>query len=279
MSRTALRRAIPCLLCALAPAQSPPPDAAPSWPPLPQAQRERLDQLCTSLRRAVKPEQVERAEAELIALGAAAAPLLIDKLSDYRQNINASLAKALDAVTAREHAPLLAASAGDRRAAVRAWVLRRLTAFHAAELAPVFRAARRDRDSDIAFQAALGLASAGELEAMDAIFERCRTDWRDLREPVTTALRGVRGTAGTRWILERMRDGDERALVTGLRLLRAVAVPESAVLIAPYLDHESHAVKKDAINALRAAVDGDAPDEELSVFQVIEQANAWKKRL
>jgi hypothetical protein len=114
---------------------------------------------------------------------------------------------------------------------------------------------------------------------MDEVFDRCLANWHRMREVVIPALRGVRGEPGTRWLAERMRNSNDKVQTTALRLMRTVGDATTAALVAPYLDAELHTVKKEAINTLRVIVDGDPPLEDLSVFQAIEMANAWKKRL
>jgi len=263
-------------LCAQKPAE---PEPEVEWPKLDRAAKALLDESCTTLRTAKKQELRDRAEATLVGLGAGAAPQLLAKLTDHETNINVPLSRVLDQVTSPEYAPLLVPLAQRRVVAVRIYVLRRLTAFQLPEMAPVFRAARDDDDPRVAFQAALGLTSAGDTGAMAEIFARCTTDWKTIKDPVARALTGVRGAGGAAWILDQMRDGDEESRITGLRLLRHAGERSDAGAIKPYLDSESHSVKSEAINALRVIVDGDEPLERLSVFEEIEMANQWKKRI
>ena len=54
---------------------------------------------------------------------------------------------------------------------------------------------------------------------------------------------------------------------------------DAAGIVKPYLDAETHNVKKAAINTLRVIVAGQEPLEKLSVFQAIEMANEWKKKV
>ena len=76
-----------------------------------------------------------------------------------------------------------------------------------------------------------------------------------------------------------MGGSDQRAVVTGLRLLRSVGTKDKAALIGRFLDHDSQAIKKETINALRVVVDGDEPLEKLPVFKTIEMANHWRSRV
>jgi hypothetical protein len=262
-------------LAPMSPAQETP--ARPSWPPLPAAQAERAKQLFANLAGNAK-ELHAGAETELQAMGAAAAPLLMARLSDHATNINAPLLRVLQRVTEPAHAPLLAREATSRKTVLRRFAYQRLAVFHQADLAPVFRAALRDRDEEVVFAAQLGLAGLGELEFMEAVFARCMKQWNEVAPLATAALAGARGEAATRWTLERMATGGTQATVAGLRLLRTLGVREATSGIAPFLDSEQHNIKKEAINALRAIVDGAPPLDELSVFDAIELAKEWKKR-
>lgn len=250
----------------------------PVWPTVTRAQKQKIQQLCKTLKTTKKPERRDKAEAALVAMGSGVAPVLLARLTDFRVNINEPIGRVLDQVTQPDHAPLLARSAADHKIAVRAYVLERLTTFRLPDMAPVFRHARKDRDEEVSFLAALGLASAGDFEAFDDIFERASANWKELAPRLAVALPGVRGEKATVRVLDKMKAGGENEEITGLRLLRSVADRSAASRVAIYLDSESHNIKKEAINALRVIVDGDPPLENLSVFQAIEMANAWKAK-
>lgn len=260
--------------------QATPPEPArkPSWPKLDSQQQERIAQLFKNLS-SNSVDLRSGAETELAAIGAGAAPLMIAHLSDHDINVNDALLRVLPQVTSVEHAPLLAQQISSRRLAIRRFVVRRLAELHPADMGPVFRAVLRDRDAEVVFLAQLGITGTGDFEFMGAVFERCSEDWNGWRALVAQALSGARGEKGTRWLLERMAKGSARDQVTALRLLRTLGLREATGPIAVYLEHENHNVKKEAINALRAIVDGEPPLEELSVFQAIEMAKQWKARL
>ena len=251
----------------------------PTWPELTRKQERQVKRLFDTLRRTKKQERKDKAERELIALGSGVAPVLLERLSDYRTNINETLIRVLNQVTDKSHAALLARHVFDHEVATRTYVLRRLMGFRMPSMAPVFREARKDREEDVAFLAGLGLASAGDLSALDEIFERATEEWTEVAADLAAAMPGARGEKATVLIMERVSGGEELTQVAGLRLVRYVAEPSSAARIRPYLDSESHNVKKAAINALRVVVDNEQPLEKLSVFQGIEMAKAWKARI
>ena len=250
-----------------------------AWPELTSAQESALAGHCKMLRRTVKEERIAEIELSLVEMGAGATPHLISRMSDHRKNINDSISLVLDQITTAEHAPLLAEFAQDRKTAVRSYVVRRLTEFCTPEMADVFRRAREDKDEGIAFQAALGLASAGDGSAIGVIFDHCMDDWLTDAARVSAALEPCRSPDTAQWVLRRMEGTDERAVVTGLRLLRSVGTVDKAALIGRFLQHESQTVKKEAINALRVVVDGDEPLEKLPVFKTIEMAKQWRSRV
>lgn len=248
-----------------------------AWPRVSKEVEEEVAKTCQELRHAKQPAVFEKLEARLAEKGADIAPLLLDRLSDKEPNINPSLQRVLDRIVDARYATPLAAHAKDKRLAVRSHVITRLTDFALPESTPVFEAARKDKD--LSFQAALGLASVNRLDGLDEIFARAREDWAGLGPRISTALAHARGINGAAAILSKIQTGDERTIVTGLRLLRSLAPKEMTSPIVPFLDHEFSGVKKEAINTLRVLVDGAEPLEDLSAFQAIEMANAWKKRL
>ena len=275
----ALTFALTTAVCAAQGGAEPESRPAPEWPELSRDQARSLDKACKALRRAKKADRIAELEADLTALGAGATPGLLDRFSDHRTNINASLVRVLDAVTADEHAPLLAEHARDRKTAVRRFVLRRLTEFRRPDMAGVFREARSDDDPEIAFQAALGLASSGDPGSMEEIFAHCIDHWVVDAGRVSHALESLRKPDTAQWVLDRMQTGVERDLVTGLRILRSVGTEDKAALIARHLDAESNPVKKEAINTLRVVVDGAEPLDNLPVFKTIELSKEWRERL
>jgi len=248
-----------------------------AWPRATKEVEDDVAKICQELRHTTQPAVFEKLEARLAEKGTAIAPLLLDRLSDNEPNINPSLQRVLNQIVDARYATPLAARAKEKKLAVRTYVITRLTDFGLPESIPVFEAARKDKD--LAFQAALGLASAGKLDGLDDIFAKAREDWAGLGARISAALSHARGINGAASVLSKIQTGDERTIVTGLRLLRSLAPKELTGPIVPFLDHEFQGVKKEAINTLRVIVDGAEPLEELSAFQAIEMANEWKKRL
>lgn len=252
--------------------------APPKWPRLPREQAERIGDLVRALH-SPKAATRERAERELRGMGAAVAPRLLARMSDHRTNVNPALERVLDAVTVPEHAPLLARELRSKKRSVRSWALRRLAEWHVRALAPAFRKALADRDPEVAFRAAVACVSTGNLEPLERVFARCIEGWHELPPWVQKALAGARGPEATAWIARRIAKAPVLEQIAGVRLLRVLGDRSAVPLAARYLDSEHHALKKAAINALRAIVDGAPPLEDMTVFQAIELAKRWRRKL
>jgi hypothetical protein len=80
------------------------------------------------------------------------------------------------------------------------------------------------------------------------------------------------------WVFESIAKAGAADQMTGLRLLRSLAVREHGLVLRAYLDAPDHTVKREAINAARA-LHGEPPIENLAVFQAIEMAKEWKNKL
>jgi hypothetical protein len=213
----------------------------PTWPELSSKETEAAK---LALRRLGDEDEevADAAEAELQDLGPAVAPILLARLADRRPQHEEVLARVLHRVVPATHAPLIADKATSKAALLRSF--------------------------SVEFLAGLGD------EAYRPVFE-----WRDVSALIQSGLAHARDGELTDKLVKAMPRDDERRVVTGLRLLRSIAPKEYAGVIATWLDAEQHAVKKEAINTLRAVVDGERPLENLSVFQAIDQAKKWKARI
>jgi hypothetical protein len=271
--------AIAASLCALVPAiaQDPPEPEPITWPTLDSKQQQRL----TFLLRKLDDEDPEvRAESEtgLIELGAGIAPQLWARLGRDEDQAPV-LARLLDTVVTPEYGPLVADRIDDRSIAVRRWCVAWLAQRHDQGYLPAMREKLGDKDAEIRFHAGLGVAGLGDLDGMPPVLAGCIEDWQSRAAATATALTPARGAKLADWLLDKMREDDERTQITALRLLRYLGPKTYAARVAIHLDAQRAQVKKEAINALRVIVDGDEPLETLAVFQAIEQAKQWKARL
>ena len=206
--------------------------------------------------------------------------MVLSRLADRRPQHEDVLARVLHRVVPASHAPLIADKAAAKAVPVRSFAVEYLAGLGDTTYRPVFEKARKDKDEGVAFRAVLGLAGLRDRDALLELLGLCETlEWRDTSSLIQTGLAHARDAELTDALVKGMPRDDERRVVTGLRLLRSVAPREYAGVIATWLDAEQHAVKKEAINTLRAVVDGDRPLENLSVFQAIDQAKKWKERI
>ena len=278
--RTLLRTQLLAFACLaqLAAQTSQPAARIASWPKLDGKQQARVEKVFENMAR---PDEALRtaAEQELAAFGAGAAPLCLQRLSDFPTNINPGLYRVLDQITVAEHAPLLTSWAKDKRRAIRFWVVERLARFHDRGSEPILRAATKEKDPEIAFRAALGLVALGDVAALDAVFARCEEQWAEYGPLTLEIVAPGRSQGLADAVFARGEKGEARTRITALRLLRALGTPSLTSKLKPLLDSEDHTIKKETINALRVIVDRQPPLEELSVFQEIEMAAEWKKRI
>lgn len=266
------------LAAALAAQGSKPSAPAGAWPKLDAKTTERVKTLFENLGRH-EAELTKKSEDELVTIGAGAAPYLINKLVDFPNNVNDSVRRVLDATTKSEHAALIAGFAREKRTALRLWVVERLATFALPEMAPVLENAQKDKEKEIAFRGSLGLVALGKKEALDAVLARCAEEWSEVGEfAMRLVAPGKRSELGT-LLLKKVDGDDTKVRLAALRLLRVLGTKENAHGIAVHLDSEDHAVKKESINALRVIVDGQPALDQLSVFDEIEMAKEWKKRL
>lgn len=265
-----------------------------AWPKLERLQADRVDQLLKNFR-LDNPELHAKSQAELVEMGAGAAPLLIARLSDAKSNVNAPILHVLAQVTTCDHAGLVAKEADSKVVARRQWAVGRLAEFQGIEapakpyagglagalpdLAAVLGKAAGDADEEVAYRAAAGLAALGDVRGLDKVLARVKADWAGARGWLETVLRGGRNAAASAWLVERVRSGPDAEKPAALRLFRSLGVREDAGKIATLLDSSDNNTKKEAINALRVVVLGEPALDDLSVFQAIEMAKQIKSKL
>lgn len=291
-----ITRAMACAVAFSLPcaAQEPKPAAEPSWPELAQKDADRIALLVRKLEIGGETES-EKARTQLVALGPGVVPHLLRRLALPRQTdaALAATAQALDAVVASEHAPLVAKVTDDRTLPARRWAMRWLMLHvderwrdvyerHAGPLVDPKGDAPKDAtppDPEIRFCANLALAALRDTDALARVIEICHTQWQERAEVVGKVLPLARSQEMASWMMRQMRADDERSRVTGLRLLRSLAPKDYAGAIAIHLDAGEASVKREAINALRAVVDGAPPIETMASFTAIEESRKWKERL
>ncbi len=279
---------------------APPPAAeerASAWPKLEAEAAKGLKPEIEKLRRATSPEMAEAAHAALVALGPGVVPELLPTLGKEKDaQALARIRAVLMGVTQAAHTRLLAAEFGQRALEVRSWCLERCAAFPDAALKPAAlealaraRAAQAKAGSanaDMAraargelAAAALCAASAGALEGFDVLEGMAIEDWGRRREQLRAALAPWRSEEAVERTRAALESKDRKRVVGALNLLSACGTKESARRLAPFLDDSDNSIRVAAINACRGIVDGEAPVENLPVFEAVELAKKWKERL
>lgn len=269
-----------CLLAAAA-AQAPPappePKAPAAWPALRDADKARVLALVGQFRKS-DPKLHEAASKELKALGAGAAPLVMQQVSDRAADVNAHLFAVLEAIVAPEHGPLLAKEAGKPGVELRRWLAGRLCRLHDPQSVRALESLRTDADPATAFHAQLGLLAQRRRDALPAVLAHARTNWAEVGPVVAEVLPAARSGECALWVFEAIASAPAAEQMTGLRLLRHLMTREQGMLLRTYLQASDHTVKREAVNTARV-LHGEPPIENLTVFQAIEQAKQWLEKL
>lgn len=259
-----------------------------SWPEIERTAQAEMRKQISRVRKAKSEEMNQSGRENLRQMGAGVVPHLLpllgkEKGEDALERIEAALLVLTDGSQTR----LLAETFDDRSMRVRKFSLHRCAAFPDAAIQEHAVAAygaatsrkAKTRDEDEIYFAALCAASAGSTVGFDELHGRAADHWKDHREELRTALEGCRGTEATRNVAARMPDADRGAKLGLLRMLAGCGDPDAKNICRPFLDNTDNSLRVEAINALRGIVDGDPPVTHLPVFEAIEMANAWKKRL
>ncbi|MCA8973890.1 MAG: hypothetical protein KDC98_04175 [Planctomycetes bacterium] len=248
-----------------------------AWPDLEKADSERLLGCLVQFRKD-KESLHESARDMLVAIGAAGMPLLFQKVSDRPENINADLFQVFDRVLDERHAALLAREIKKPRVALRRYLVQRLCRFLDPNQRATLTATMKDPDPETAYFAALGALALGEKAAMAPVLAYSKTHWDTTGEITAEVLTKARSREPGLWLFEAIAKAPAADQMAGLRLARYLAIKEQQMILRTYLQAPDHAVKKEAVNALRV-INGEDPIEKLSVFQAIEMAKEWLKKV
>lgn len=306
-------KALLLLLAIGAPAAAPAESQAPAAVQPAVVQEERLDTwpdvesteaLRTSLakiRKAASEEMERQGQAEILAMGPGAAPLLLKALGKERdKNARRRIETALDAVTTAQYTRALAKSFGERRQEVQHYALQRVAVLgdpglreEALELWADLEARRADSkkkskvDPEIVDDVALLVFSCGSIDSIAHMVERAgQKGFIGISDTLNAAAANARtsGDESSKAVAAALadalgKDAPMKVRLGALRLLTFAGSKDNARAVLPQLDAPENQVKIAAINALRQMVDGDPPIEKLSAFDAIERAKKWKSRL
>ncbi len=267
-------------LAGVANPQTPVPGATPKvteWPALKDSEKDRVLALAGQLRKE-DAKLHEDAKKGLLQIGAGGAGLLLQQVSDREDRANELLFEVFDAMLTPAHAALMAREAKKPKTLLRRYLALRMSQFHDKDLAGAFEAMRKDKDEQTVFYAELGLLSLGRREVVPTVLAYTKTRWKDVGELVAKALAPARSREHAEWVFEAIAKAPAADQMAGLRLLRYLMVKEQSVILRTYLEAADHTVKREAVNAARV-LHGEAPIENLDVFQVIGHAKDWLKKL
>lgn len=237
-----------------------------------------------SLLRGGKTEEA-RAEASetLLALGEGVVPqLLISWDSMVEAERLPGLVALIDALL-EDDALHLAWPDAEAEAAsavgMRAYVMRRWADSERKDAADVLSARIDDEEPELAYQAARGLALRGDGAGFDAIAAWVRTNWAEQAATLRADFAGIaRGPMSSK--AAQLANGRKRKdQLAGLHLFELVGIRQHAILLKAALSESDTSLRLAAINACRAAVDGDEPLARPSMTEIIERAETWKRRI
>lgn len=258
-----------------------------AWPAIPGKMRAQVKTDISRLRKARTKAMGEQAVEALIEAGPAAVPELLpvvarEKDQDALKRVN----RVLIALTGPEHTRLLAAEFASKQGALRCWCLRRCAAFPDPGVEPqALEALARVRkkgdkaDAEELYCASLCACSAGSVEGLAALLKAAQKHWGKRGAELRAALEGCRGPEATGFVVERIQAGERVLKVAGLRLLAGCGDESARAICGEHLSDTDNSIRVAAINALRGIVDREPPVDKLPVFEAIELADEWKKRL
>lgn len=245
------------------------------WPALKDTDKERVLALAAQFRKA-DPKLHEEAKQQLIALGDGAMPLLLQRV-DKDESFNAHLFAVFDQTLKPAHATLMARESKKPKVELRRYLLLRMCRFVDPELLPALKAACKDKDEQTAFYASLGMLALKEREAVAAVIAYTKTRWNEVSAITAEVLPAARSMDAGNWVFEAIATAPPADQMAGLRLVRYLAVKEHLLIMRTYLKASEHTVKKEAVNTMRV-LHGEAPIENLTVFEAITMAEAWLKK-
>jgi hypothetical protein len=275
--------ALSCLfLCApLVHAQSEPPVDEPkkldAWPELKDSDKPRVLPLYGQFKKE-DPELRAAAAKDLLAIGAGAAPLLLQQVADRADNQNAQLFAVFDQMLDHTHAALMARESKKPRVELRRYLVKRLCAFADADLTATLQASAKDKDELTAFYAQLGLLALRQKDAIAPVLAYTKVHWKEAGDFVASVLPAGRSTEVGTWVFDAIAAAPAADQMAGLRLLRYLAVKAQSSQLRRYLEAPDHTVKKEAVNTARV-LHGEAPLENLPVFQAIEMSKQWLQKV
>lgn len=314
-----MKRALPLLITGLVlglsafPASSfgQEPDASPAvaasaanertnvWPDVDST--EALRTSLAKIRKATSDEMERQGQAEIVVMGAGAAPLLLKALGKERStDARKRIVTALDAVTTATFTPALAELFGEKKVNVRNYVLQRVAELGDPQQRETADGLWSDLQKQLADKRKASKVDPGTVDATALLAFACGSPasaehmieragskgFSKISDSLNAAAANARasGEAPSRAVADALlesltKDSPMKSRLGALRLLTFAGSEDDARKVAAQLDAAENQVKIAAINALRQMVDGDPPIKKLSAFDAIERAKKWKSRI
>ena len=254
-------------------------DKLAEWPAPKAGERERVQALVDQFK---KPEVElhDPAAQKLVELGETAAPLVMSHVTDRpdADAFNNRLFSVLDRTLSHKHAALMAREAKKPKVELRRYLTLRMCRLCDADLTTQLNATRKDKDERTAFYASLGALALKQKEALPEVLAYTRAHWSEVQALVAEVLPAARSAEAAQQVFEHIAKANAATQMNGLRLLRYLMVKEQGVVLRTYLSASDNAVLREAVNTARA-LHGEAPIENLPVFQVIEMAKQWLQKV
>lgn len=254
-------------------------DATPAPPPeLPAAKAQALEREIAKLRNNNDPGRA-KAEAEVIAYGRGAVPLLVKAGHSTHEGQRRGLVTCLLAVTTDDDRLLVAELLSSPHVALRRFAARKAGELRRPELLEPLHPLLADADEAVRVEAALALVSNGREEGLPVAAPAMAGP---LRERVQAALKGVAGkgnhaNVGALLTIDPQREREEpdvtsRERLAAVDLLHAIGDQAAIDWLLRALDDSHNVVQRNAINALRDLLEQSGPMQGSSVFQQIKEA-------
>jgi len=259
-----------------------------AWPALEKRLKSRLKVEIDKLRKASTEGMESSAREALAEMGAKVAPTLLASLGKERkEDARQRFASVLEGLVDARHTRLLSKHFDDRSVELRIFCMQRVSAFpdpgvrEAAEKAwkkvKALEAKGRADEREVR-AAALATMSSGSITALEAVFERTKKRWSKDAIQIHAACEGARTDEATKALLSHLK-GTKQEQKAALRMLSGCGTKAALSHLKQLLDSPDQHIRFATVNALRGIVDGERPLEQMSVFDTIEEIDAWKKRI
>lgn len=272
------------LLCFLPTAAAQEPEAPPpkkEFARLSGLEQKAVQEDLVALRRAEKDEQRAEARARIVAYGEGAIPFVFD-----------ATPKTIEAGRFADHAAILDALLMDddlhlawgllkKKAPeeLRGHLVRRWADSAREDAVKFLTPLLADAAADIAYQAGRGLLRRGDRAGAPVVLDAMRKRWTKEAATLRADFAGLERGPLADLPRESLASSKLQERLLGIRLFELFGVKEQAKLLLPVLDESDTTLRLAAIDACRVVIAGEPPLEKPSMTQIIEHAEAWKKRL